>query len=340
MDRGVTIWTIVVDCDYIVEYDEPALNRGVMDSFSLEVISPVLRRAVLECLANAIENGHEIATPAEFFHSPAIHALKEEIVRTGKKLWQRQYVDGNGGNISARISPRWVICTPTMFSKADVKAEDISLVDLESSQICGDRPRTSEILLHLEIYKAVPEAKAVIHCHPPYATAHAIAGVIPQGNLLPEQEVFVGPVALTPYETPGTIEFARTILPVVKKHNTILLKNHGVVSWSDTITHAEWLIEVIETYCKTVMIAGQLRSPLKEIPPEKIADLLAIKRKLGLPDARYPDDPEAIAMDFAQDGFKRSSISGTPSAQEIDQLVNSLALQVVDFFKEAHADRR
>jgi L-fuculose-phosphate aldolase len=319
---------------------EPVLNRGVMGTLSQDVVLQILHRAVLACLANAIEDGHNAATPAEFFHSPAIHALKEEIVRTGKKLWERQYVDGNGGNISARISPRWVICTPTMCSKADVKAEDISLVDLESSQICGDRPRTSEILLHLEIYKAVPEAKAVIHCHPPYATAHAIAGVIPQGNLLPEQEVFVGPVALTPYETPGTIEFARTILPVVKKHNTILLENHGVVAWADTITHAEWLIEVIETYCKTVMIAGQLRSPLKEIPPEKIADILAIKRKLGLPDARYPDDPEEVEMDLAAHRFERASISGTPSPQEIDQLVNSLTSQVLDFFKEAHANRR
>jgi len=311
-----------------------------MDSFSLDVILPILRRAVVECMASAIEDDHVSATPAEFFRSPAIQALKEEIVRTGKKLWERQYVDGNGGNISARISPRWVICTPTMCSKADVTADDISLVDLESSQICGDRPRTSEILLHLEIYKAIPEAKAVIHCHPPYATAHAIAGVLPQGNLLPEQEVFVGPVALTSYETPGTIEFARTILPVVKKHNTILLANHGVVSWADTITHAEWLIEVIETYCKTVMIAGQLRSPLKEIPPEKIADLLAIKRKLGLPDARYPDDPDAVEMDLVPQVFKRMNASGTPSPQQIEQLVDSLASQVMNFFKVAHADRR
>jgi L-fuculose-phosphate aldolase len=325
--------------EIIVEYDEPALNRGVMGTFSLDVVLPILHRAVLACLANVIEDGLDTATPAELFHSPAIHALKEEIVRTGKKLWDRQYVDGNGGNISARISPRWVICTPTMCSKADIKEDDISLVDLESSQILGDRPRTSEILLHLEIYKAVPEAKAVIHCHPPYATAHAIAGVIPQGNLLPEQEVFVGPVALTPYETPGTIEFARTILPVVRKHNTILLENHGVVSWADTITHAEWLIEVIETYCKTVMIAGQLRSPLKEIPPEKIADILAIKRKLGLPDARYPENSEPVEIDRAPHILKRTSIPGMPSAQEIDELVNSLALRVMDFFKEAHADR-
>jgi L-fuculose-phosphate aldolase len=74
-----------------------------MDTFNLDVLFPILHRAVLSCLANAIEDGHDPATPAELFNSPAIHALKEEIVRTGKKLWERQYVDGNGGNISARI---------------------------------------------------------------------------------------------------------------------------------------------------------------------------------------------------------------------------------------------
>jgi L-fuculose-phosphate aldolase len=306
----------------------------------LDVFSPILRRAVQECVANAFQDGSPSISPAESFYSPAIHVIKEEIVRAGKKLWDRQYVDGNGGNISARISPRWVICTPTMCSKADLTVDDISLVDLENSQICGDRPRTSEILLHLEIYKAVPQAKAIIHCHPPYATAHAIAGVIPQGNLVPEQEVFVGPVALSPYESPGTIDFARTILPFVRKHNTILLQNHGVVSWADTVTHAEWLIEVIETYCKTIMIAGQLRSPLKEIPPEKIADLLATKRKLGLPDARYPDDPEDAVIDDAAPPGNDERIFGVPSPQEIDQLVELLTLQVMKFFKDAHASRR
>jgi L-fuculose-phosphate aldolase len=310
-----------------------------MGSFILETISPILRRAVLECIAQAVEEEHVSAPQVEFFRSAGVHALKEEIIRTGKKLWDREYVDGNGGNISARISPNWVICTPTMLSKADLTADDIALVDLESSQVCGDRARTSEILLHLEIYKAVPQAKAVIHCHPPYATAHAIAGVVPQGNLLPEQEIFVGPVPLTPYETPGTIEFARTVVPVVKKHNTILLQNHGVVAWADTITHAEGLIEVVETYCKTIVIANQLRPALIEIPPQKIAELLAIKRRLGLPDARHPDVFEASGNGNRILTGRREPISATPSQEEINQLVNTLSLQVLDFVQGAHADR-
>jgi len=313
-----------------------------MDSFVQNAISPLLRRAVLECVAQLFEDDHIPVSPAQFFRSPEVHALKEEIVRTGKKLWTREYVDGNGGNISARISPRWVICTPTMLSKGDLTVDDMSLVDLESSQVLGERPRTSEILLHLEIYKAVPEAKAVIHCHPPYATAHAIAGVIPPGNLLPEQEVFVGPVPLTPYETPGTLEFARTVVPVVRQHNTVLLQNHGVVSWADTITHAEWLIEVLETYCKTIVIAGQLSPALKEIPPEKIADLLAVKRRLGLPDPRHPDEVEPIdsGTQPPTTGYPREPLFGTPSQEDIDQFVDSLSVQVFDFVKGAHASRR
>jgi L-fuculose-phosphate aldolase len=212
---------------------------------------------------------------------------------------------------------------------------------MQSHQICGDGPRTSEILLHLEIYKAVPEAKAVIHCHPPYATAHALAGLVPQGNLLPGHEVFNGPVALTPYETPGTIEFARTVLPVVKQHNTILLENHGVVCWADTVTHAEWCVEVIETYCKTVMLAGQLRSPLKGIPSNKMADLLGIKQKLGLPDARYSAARDLVGEEFS-DGLRGADLEPTHktrSPEEIDRFINSLAAQVADFFTGMHGQQ-
>ena len=309
-----------------------------MKHFRTNRIAPILRRAVLDCLAVSHVTERSWINPDDLFESQVVLAIKEEIVRAGKKLWDRQYVDGNGGNITARISPEYVISTPSMCSKGDLKAEGISLVDMQSYQICGNSPRTSEILLHLEIYKAVPEAKAVIHCHPPYATAHALAGLAPQGNLLPEHEVFNGPVAVTPYETPGTIEFARTVLPVVKQHNTILLENHGVVCWADTVTHAEWCVEVIETYCKTVMLAGQLRSPLKGIPSNKIADLLGIKQKLGLPDARYSETPDLVGEELS-DGLGGGDFEPTRetrSPEEIDQFIDSLAAQIADFFTGIH----
>jgi L-fuculose-phosphate aldolase len=224
-----------------------------------------------------------------------------------------------------------------------MRVEDLSLVDLNNCQICGDRAQTSEILLHLEIYKAVPSARAVIHCHPPYATAHAMAGIAPRGNLIPEQEVFVGPVAVAPYETPGTMAFARTILPFVRDHNTILLTNHGVVCWADTVTHAEWYVEVVENYCKTLTIASQLGVPIQEIPAHKIGGLLAVKRKLGLPDPRLKY--EAVDGQSEQWEQNASGPAAPPPAdidshpelrpKEIDELIASITSQVLAFLKVA-----
>jgi L-fuculose-phosphate aldolase len=228
----------------------------------------------------------EPESPLALFNSAVANALRTEIIRTGRKLWDRQYVDGNGGNISVRLGAEFVLCTPTMLSKADLEVADICLSDLHGKILAGDRTLTSELLLHLEIYKANPKARAVVHCHPPYATAFAIAGKIPPNGLIPEYEVFIGPAAVAPYETPGTQAFAETILPFVHEHNTILLKNHGVVCWADTVTHAEWLCEIMDTYCRTYLIAKQIGEPLGIIPEDKIDDILRRKQWMGLPDAR------------------------------------------------------
>ncbi len=236
--------------------------------------------------AGASSPGLAAANP-RLFNTPEAQAIKEEICAVGRKLWMRQFVDGNGGNISYRIGPNEVICTPTLCSKFDLKPEELCLVDLEGTQIAGVKPRTSEILLHLEIYKAVPEAKSVVHCHPPHATAYAITGKVPPNLVIPEFEVFVGKVAISPYKTPGSVEFAQTVLPYVKQHNTVLLANHGIVCWADTVTHAEWYAEVLETYCWTLMLATQLGVPISHITEQQGSDLLAIKKKLGLPDIRF-----------------------------------------------------
>ena len=243
---------------------------------------------------------------AEIFTCAEAEAAKAEICAVGKKLWMRQYVDGNGGNISYRIGPNEVICTPTLCSKYDLTPADMCMVDLTGKQLAGGRARTSEILLHLEIYKEVPEAKAVVHCHPPHATAYAITNKVPPTCVIPEYEVFIGKVALSPYETPGSADFARTVLPYVRTHNTVLLSNHGIVCWGDSVTHAEWYVEVVDTYCWTLMLAQQLGTPISHIGPDKAADLLAIKKKLGLPDPRHemkecqlcdlPDIPGGIAI--------------------------------------------
>ncbi|MGE5124864.1 MAG: class II aldolase/adducin family protein [Betaproteobacteria bacterium] len=276
--------------------------------------------------------------PERLFHSPEAEALKSEIVAVGRKLWQRAYVDGNGGNISCRLTADAVLCTPTLVSKADLVPEDLCLVDMDGKQTAGCRPRTSEILMHLEIYKAVPEAKAVVHCHPPHATAYAITGRVPPTCVIPESEVFIGKVALAPYQTPGTQAFAEAVLPFVKDHNTILLANHGIACWADTVTHAEWYAEVVDTYCQTLMLAAQLGAPLTHIPPDKAADLLALKKRMGLPDARLglqecqlcdlPEIPGTIALP-AQACAAPTAAAGAAELESLVQAVTDAVMSAL-----------
>jgi L-fuculose-phosphate aldolase len=286
------------------------------------------------------------AANARLFTTQEAEAVKKEICTVGKKLWLRQFVDGNGGNISYRIGPNEVLCTPTLLSKYDLTPEDICLVDLEGNQVAGTRPRTSELLLHLEIYKAVPEAKSVVHCHPPHATAYAITGRVPPNMIIPEFEVFVGKVAISPYETPGTKTFAETVLPYVKQHNTVLLSNHGIVCWADTVTHAEWYAEVLETYCWTLMLAAQLGAPISYISEQHGSDLLNIKKKLGLPDIRFDasrmqecqlsdlEIPNSIALTPTPcDGCIHHGNGGGASASsgtDLDSLVKSVTDAVME----------
>ena len=266
------------------------------------------------------------------FSTPEAEAIKLEICAVGRKLWNRAYVDGNGGNISYRIGPNEVLCSPTLVSKLDLTPADLCLVDLDGVQIAGTKPRTSEIFLHLEIYKAVPEAKACVHCHPPHATAYAITGRVPPNGIIPEFEVMVGKVAVSPYETPGTAAFAQTVLPYVREHNTVLLSNHGIICWADTVTHAEWYAEVLDTYCWTLMLASQLGVPISQISERQTTDLLDIKKKLGLPDSRFDpstmkecqlsdmDDPNSIArLPCVRDG----STNITADAPEMERLVKT-----------------
>jgi L-fuculose-phosphate aldolase len=276
------------------------------------------------------------------FSTPEAEAIKKEICAVGRKLWMRQFVDGNGGNISYRIGPNEVLCSPTLVSKYDLTPDDIGMTDLGGVQIAGAKPRTSELLLHLEIYKAVPEAKAVVHCHPPHATAYAITGRVPPNLIIPEFEVFVGKVAVSPYETPGTQAFAETVLPYVKSHNTVLLSNHGIVCWADTVTHAEWYAEVLETYCWTLMIASQLGVPISQISEKQGDDLLAIKKKLGLPDIRF--DASRMKECQLSDLEVPSSIALTPTpcdgptsrgATATDGDLESLVKSVTDAVMEA-----
>ena len=136
-------------------------------------------------------------------HPPACHHVKEQICEVGRRMWQREYVDGNGGNIAVRVGEDLAICTPTLVSKGFMHPDDLCLVDFDGNQLAGTKGRTSEILMHLQIMARQPRAVATVHCHPPYATGFAVVGLEPPTCLVPEYEIFAS-VAIAPYRTPGT----------------------------------------------------------------------------------------------------------------------------------------
>src|SRR6185436_9403135 len=149
-----------------------------------------------------------------YFNSPAAQALKEQLCDIGRRLWGRAYVDGNGGNIAIRVGEDIALCTPTLVSKGFMKPEDMCLVDFEGNQLAGTKKRTSEILMHLQIMKRQPKAVATCHCHPPYSTGFAVAGIAPPTCMIPEYEVFSS-VAIAPYRTPGTPEMGKLVADLV-----------------------------------------------------------------------------------------------------------------------------
>jgi L-fuculose-phosphate aldolase len=235
-----------------------------------------------------------------------IHKVKQEICAIGDRIYKKGFAAANDGNISYRVSDNEVVCTPTMISKGFMKPEDLCVVDMEGKQLSGRRKRTSEIMLHLAIMKERPEVKSVVHCHPPHATAFGIAHEPVPQCVLPEVEIFLGDVPITKYEIPGSKVFADTILPFVHKTNVIILANHGTVSFGDTVENAYWWTEVLDAYCRMLMLARGLGRVNYFTEPEAQA-LLDLKGKWGFKDARSEmKNCDICANDVFRDSWKQT----------------------------------
>lgn len=239
---------------------------------------------------------------------PSIHQVKQEICEIGRRIYQKGFAAANDGNISYRHSEKEVVCTPTMVCKGFLKPDDLCVVDMEGNQTAGRRKRTSEIMLHLQIMKARPEIKSVVHCHPPHATAFGIAREpIPQ-CVLPEVEIFLGDVPITKYAIPGGQDFAETILPFVHKTNVIVLANHGTVSYGETVERAYWWTEVLDAYCRMLMLSRGLGSVNYFTEPEAKA-LLELKQKWGFKDPRAEiKNCDICANDVFRDSWKETGV--------------------------------
>jgi len=242
------------------------------------------------------------ATPAasgtvddeKLWNSPEAANLRQQICEMGHRMWLREYCDGNGGNISCRLGPDRYICTPTGVSKGFMKPEMLCMVDGNGKQLAGTWKRTSEFLSHAAIYKSTPEAFSVAHAHPCYAGAFAVKGLQPPPRLIPELEVFVGTIAYAPYMTPGSPQMADEIFKRAPQHQSIIMGNHGVITWGKSVEDAYFKMEITDSYCRTIIHAQSLPGG-EAIPAEGMGELMKLKQGIGLPDDRYDLKPAQLA---------------------------------------------
>lgn len=310
--------------DLIREHTESPRRTGVARPSGDAVSVQSVARAQTQPPAKVTSKSSKADLEA-FFNSPQCEELKAQMVDIGRRLWQRAYVDGNGGNLAIRVGEDLALCTPTLVSKGFMKPADMCLVDFEGNQLCGTKKRTSEILMHLQIMQRQPRAVATVHCHPPYATGFAVAGVAPPTCMIPEFEVFCA-VAVAPYRTPGTAEMGKLVADLVDQHNTILMANHGVVSWSHlSLEDAYFKMEILEAYCRTILVAAQLGRQPNTITPAQLKELLKIKQSLNLPDPRF-GLKECELCDNAD--WRPGVTCAVPARQDVDDTDREIELVV------------
>ncbi|MFZ0706110.1 MAG: class II aldolase/adducin family protein [Candidatus Korobacteraceae bacterium] len=187
-----------------------------------------------------------------------IEQLRDDIVRFGKMLHQNGLVAATDGNISARMADGTVLCTPTLMSKGMMEADDLVIVDEHGRKLSGRREASSEIAMHLLIYRERPDVNAVVHAHPPTATGYAAAGIPLDTALCSEIVVTLGSVPLARYGTPGTTELAEALAPLIADHQAILMANHGVVTYGEDLLTAYMNMETVEHYAKIALVTHLL----------------------------------------------------------------------------------
>ena len=212
---------------------------------------------------------------------PTERKHREEIVRYGRMLHERCFVAAMDGNLSVRLNKNRILVTPTCLSKGAMRPADMVIVDMDGQRVSGRRHVTSEIGMHLLIYRVRPDVQAIVHAHPPTATGFAAAGIPLTEPLVCEVIMGLGCIPLARYGTPGTSELAQTLEPYVPNYDAILMSNHGVVTYGDTLEHAYMKMETVEHFAQIALVTHLLgrQQPLKEGEIEKL--LLARSKYFG-----------------------------------------------------------
>jgi L-fuculose-phosphate aldolase len=209
--------------------------------------------------------------------------IKKEICEIGKRIYNKGMVASNDGNISVKIGPNEFLCTPTGVSKGFMTPEFICKVDAEGKvlQANGNFKPSSEIKMHMRVYKDRPDVNSVVHAHPMYATSFAIAGIPLTQPIMPEAVIALGCVPIAEYGVPSTEEIPDAVAKYVQYYDAVLLANHGALTFSDSLLNAYHKMEAVEFYAQLLFLSKQLGGP-KEFTPEQVERLYEVRRQFGM----------------------------------------------------------
>ena len=214
------------------------------------------------------------------------YEIKKEICEIGRRIYMNGFVAANDGNISVKVSENEYYCTPTGVSKGFMTPDMIIKIDADGNKLEGKLNPSSEIKMHMRVYRERPDVNAVVHAHPPTATGFAIAHIPLDSYTMPEAVLTIGFVPIAPYGTPSTQEIPDAIAPFLQEHDAIMLANHGAVTVGVDLMNAYFRMETLEFFAK-ITLTARLLGGEHELTEEQQKTLIAMRPQFGLK-GRHP----------------------------------------------------
>lgn len=262
---------------------------------------------------------------------------KKLIIDIGKRMYNKGFVASNDGNISCKVGAQTIWTTPTGVSKGFMTPDMLVKMNFDGKVLMGKNLPSSEVKMHIRVYKENPDVMAVTHAHPPVATSFAIAGINLDRAILPEAVVNLGSVPIAHYATPGSQDVPDSIAPYCRTHNAVLLANHGALSWGKDLLEAYHRLESLEYYATVLMYTGKIIGRANELSCSQVDELITIREKLGISAGGVP--PCAVNATNTCDVVSSESAptySNTASTEQnktIDDLSQLITKQVLDILK-------
>ena len=255
------------------------------------------------------------------------YELKQQICEIGKRIYNRNMVAANDGNISVKLNDNEFLCTPTGVSKGFMTPEFICKVDRNGKVIQANKgfKPSSEIKMHMRVYRERPDVNSVVHAHPMYATSFAIAGIPLTEPIMPEAVIALGCVPIAEYGTPSTEEIPDAVSKYVQHYDAVLLENHGALSYSDSLINAYYKMESLEFYAQLLYQSRLLGGP-KRLSDAQVQRLYELRRQFGLK-GKHPAD---LCPNAKEGKPSCHGCGGSCGTKNTDALVAEIAKRVME----------